>query len=185
MIARNRLVCLLDQVGAGNADDAMLKRFALRGIIRHVKQMIALVPADKGGAVVCLDLFDRNFPSGEECSACCITAGFIGKDAISGEFALMTVKLPCLRAAPENGKRPLMPGCLEGASPDDGAGAPCAMEQRRTPRMFQPLHVAQKQAVRQAIRPRNCEFTIFGSRPYIKKLQVSLAFEIRGRGDFR
>ena len=97
----------------------------------------------------------------------------------------MTVKLPGLRSATEDGKGPVIAGGLQRTGPDDGAGAPRAVQKGCAAGFFQRFHVGQQQAVRQALRRRNGEFSIFGCRPHIEKKGVAPAFEIGGRCDFR
>ena len=97
----------------------------------------------------------------------------------------MTVKLPGLRSATEDGKRPVIAGGLQRTGPDDGAGAPRAMQKGCAAGFFQRVHVGQQQAVRQALRRGKGEFSIFSRWPHIQKKAVSPAFEIGGRRDFR
>ena len=98
--------------------------------------MIIAVRGNEAFEIAGLDIFNRDFPFAEERPCCKVAFGLVGENTVGCKFTLMTVKLPGLRSATEDGKGPVIAGGLQRTGPDDGAGAPRAMQKGGAPVSF-------------------------------------------------
>ena len=185
VIARDGLVRLLDQVGAGQFKNAVFHRPAPGGVIRHIEQQPAAMRLDKRTDVAGFDPVERDPPFVEERPCCRRAVCITGEDAARLMLAVMPVKLPCLCAALEDGKGAVISGRLQCAGPDDRTGAPGTMEKGGAARRLERLHIRQQQAVGKALRAGNGELPVFGRRADIEQQGIAMVLQIFGRCHFR
>ena len=185
MVAGNRPVGLLDQIGAGNAGDAVGQHLSGGGIIADVEQQMVCMRGGERRQLAMCHLLPSDLPGFQKPQHIFWIFAVCGGAPVGVMFTIIAIQLPGLRATTKHGERPVKSGSLQGAGADDGACSPGAMQQGRLSLLPKLCHMRQDQAVWQALRSGDCKLTIFGCRPDVEERRPLMVGHIVGRCHLR